>query len=270
MLWFCAWVSLFLFIGSKYIFTSWFANIIFSISASAHLTYSIYLTKKYRLCPARLRKAIEGQKSQEDLQCIVEDAFGKDVLGTDPDSYQGSRVPIAGLPILFACFGLFGTNIWWRNLIILVIVILLTVYWEKLVDKIVAQKKSLKKAKQIVDDHNPQMWEQMIHAWNKRKALNCQVVFPKACPQCASSEATISFYDGKGSYHCPRCDETWYIGINGSRYSWQKDREHYYVQMCEKCNTLSLISWSSISDDDAYFGDHSSCLNCKLRIFHKY
>jgi len=179
MLWFlvyCIWSGVFLVIGAKGLSLHWFWNGVFFLLASGTLTYSMHRVVRSRLCPARLRRGIKGQKNPKELRSIVEAAFGATPTCSDPADACAAGC-FAWLPLLivaYVCLGLFVQSGFWRFLGAFVVGIPLAILLGQLVNIIAGQKQMLEKAKGVITDHNPRMWEEMTRAWGERRRYELQ------------------------------------------------------------------------------------------------
>jgi hypothetical protein len=185
MLWFlmyCICSAVFLFLGAKSMSLHWFWNGLFSFFASGAIICSAHSVIETRLCHRRLAKAIKTGKNREDIKAIVEATFGTPYHRSEPlDGWEAGFFAYLPASIaVFVCLGLSIHSTAWRVMIALVSAIALAVLVGKAVNRMIARKHMLERAKKTITDHDPQMWDEIVKVWdayiNARIKANAQAV----------------------------------------------------------------------------------------------
>ncbi|NQT20220.1 MAG: ankyrin repeat domain-containing protein [Planctomycetes bacterium] len=180
MVWFLAYCFLsvgFFILGDAGLTLHWFWNAVFSLLASGTMTYATHRIVRSRLCPARIRNAVQNQKPETEIRETVEAAFGAALDLDDPtDAWMAGF--IAYPPIVIALFAGLGHVIhsgFWRVLITFPISIALAILLGNLMNRIAAQKRMFAASKKAIQDHDSGTWKRMASLWATRNTAGEQI-----------------------------------------------------------------------------------------------
>jgi hypothetical protein len=162
-------IGLFL-LGAQGMALHWFWNSLFSLLAAGTIVYATLRTVRARLCYARLRKALNGGKTPEDLRRTVEAAFRTcpDRTGPRDAWHAGFFAYLPAAIVAFVYLGLLIGSTGWRLTCALALAIPVAVVVGKIADRIAAQELMFERAKTAITGHNPRLWEDMTKLWHDR------------------------------------------------------------------------------------------------------
>ncbi len=166
---YCGLAAAFFFLCSRVFQVHFIWNVAFSLLASGTVTASIVCIVDARLCRVRLLNAIKNQATADEIQAIVETAFG-----ITPDLKNPIVTGLAFLPIAIVTFVFlapFIDSYVWRGGLSVAVALPLSSFVELIVNLLAAQKRSWERAKKTITDYDPQIWNKIEGIWTERRKV---------------------------------------------------------------------------------------------------